>query len=71
MLQDFYMDGCLFGSSDLHDFEMLQSKLTQLLQRREMILLKWCTNKAQPSKLQIFLLNINAEEIIVKTLGKL
>lgn len=68
VLQDFYMDDCLYGSSDLHEFERIQSQLNQFLQRGGISLHKWCTNKAQPTELQIFFLGRNSEETTIKTL---
>ncbi|GFW10389.1 uncharacterized protein TNCV_5097401 [Trichonephila clavipes] len=40
LLQDFYMDDCLSGASELSEFENLKSDLTQLLQRGGMSLHK-------------------------------
>ncbi|GBM44345.1 hypothetical protein AVEN_20382-1 [Araneus ventricosus] len=40
LLQDFYMDDCLSGSSEFTEFETIQSELRQLLQRGGMTLHK-------------------------------
>ncbi|GFW18305.1 integrase catalytic domain-containing protein [Trichonephila clavipes] len=68
LLQDFYMDDCLSGASELSEFEKLKSELTQLLQRGGMTLHKWCSNKAPSTELREFSLNRSSEEVMVKTL---
>lgn len=57
------MDACLSDSSDSHEFELLQSELTQLLQKGGISLHKWHTNKAQLTELHVFPFDRNAEEI--------
>ncbi|GFW96374.1 integrase catalytic domain-containing protein [Trichonephila clavipes] len=71
LLQDFYMDDCLSGASELSEFEKLKSELTQILQRGGMTLLKWCSNKAPSTELREFSLDRSSEEVMVKTLGML
>ncbi|GFX87326.1 integrase catalytic domain-containing protein [Trichonephila clavipes] len=71
LLQDFYMDDCLSGASELSEFEKLKSELTQLLQRGGMTLHKWCSNKAPSTELREFSLDHSSEEVVVKTLGML
>ncbi|XP_054709666.1 uncharacterized protein LOC129219330 [Uloborus diversus] len=71
VLQDFYMDDCLFGSSNLKECLNLQLELTQLLQRGGMNLHKWCSNEGSTTELQEFPLDRNSEEIVVKKLGML
>ncbi|GFW95326.1 DUF1758 domain-containing protein [Trichonephila clavipes] len=71
LLQDFYMDDCLSGASELSEFEKLKSELTQLLQRGGMTLHKWCSNKAASTELREFSLDRSSEEVMVKTLGML
>ncbi|GBN15570.1 hypothetical protein AVEN_55008-1 [Araneus ventricosus] len=68
LLQDFYMDDCLSGSSEFTEFETIQSELRQLLQRGGMTLHKWCSSYS-PTTAQEFPLDRNSEEIQVKTLG--
>ncbi|GFS79813.1 integrase catalytic domain-containing protein [Trichonephila clavipes] len=71
LLQDFYMDDCLSGASELSEFEKLKSELTQILQREGKTLHKWCSNKAPSTELREFLLDRSSEEVMVKTLGML
>ncbi|GFQ78113.1 integrase catalytic domain-containing protein [Trichonephila clavata] len=72
VLQDFYLDDCLSGSSDAREFETLKSQLSQLLQRGGMNLHKWCTNVPRFNKQDIFPFDRNSEQInTVKTLGLL
>ncbi|GBM04168.1 hypothetical protein AVEN_115538-1 [Araneus ventricosus] len=68
LLQDFYMDDCLSGSSEFIEFETIRSELRQLLQRGGMTLHKWCSSYS-PTTVQEFPLDRNSEEIQVKTLG--
>ncbi|GBN79849.1 hypothetical protein AVEN_126520-1 [Araneus ventricosus] len=68
LLQDFYMDDCLSGSSKFTEYETIQSELRQLLQRGGMTLHKWCSSYS-PTTAQEFPLDRNSEEIQVKTLG--
>ncbi|GBN98193.1 hypothetical protein AVEN_154690-1 [Araneus ventricosus] len=68
LLQDFYMDDCLSGSSEFTEFETIQSELRQLLQRGGMTLHKWCSSYS-PTTAQEFPLDRNSEEIQVKILG--
>ncbi|GFV52717.1 integrase catalytic domain-containing protein [Trichonephila clavipes] len=69
LLQNFYMDNCLSGASELSEFEKLKSELTQLLQRGGMTLHKWCSNKVPSTELREFSLDRSSEEVMVKTLG--
>ncbi|GBN30034.1 hypothetical protein AVEN_175411-1 [Araneus ventricosus] len=62
ILQDFYMDDCLSGSSEFTEFETIQSELRQLLQRGGMTLHKWCSSYS-PTTAQEFPLDRNSEEI--------
>ncbi|GFW26216.1 DUF1758 domain-containing protein [Trichonephila clavipes] len=71
LLQDFYIDDCLSGASELSEFEKLKSELMQLLQRGGMTLHKWCSNKAPSTELREFSLDRSSEEVMVKTLGML
>ncbi|GBN83272.1 hypothetical protein AVEN_96289-1 [Araneus ventricosus] len=68
LLQDFYMDDCLSGSSEFTEFETIQSELRQLLQRGEMALHKWCSSYS-PTTAQELPHDRLSEEIQVKTLG--
>ncbi|GFQ84269.1 DUF1758 domain-containing protein [Trichonephila clavata] len=63
------MNDCLSGSSELTEFETLQLKLKQLLQRGEMTLHKWCPNLSPTTAQEEFPLDRNSEEIQVRTLG--
>ncbi|GBO08618.1 hypothetical protein AVEN_259035-1 [Araneus ventricosus] len=58
LLQDFYMDDCLSGSSEFTEFETIQSELRQLLQRGGMTLHKWCSSYS-PTTAQEFPLERN------------
>ncbi|GFY48708.1 DUF1758 domain-containing protein [Trichonephila inaurata madagascariensis] len=63
LLQDFYMDDCLSGSSESTEFETLLLELKQLLQRGRRTLHKWCTNLSPTTAQEEYPLDRNSEEI--------
>lgn len=70
-MDDFYMDDCLSGSSDLQQAKTLRNELIQLLSRGGMTLHKWCSNHPdlQIGDKKIHPFEHSSEEKTVKTLG--
>ncbi|GBM69371.1 hypothetical protein AVEN_272189-1 [Araneus ventricosus] len=54
LLEDFYMDDCLSGASDINQFMALKKELGELLLRGGMTLHKWCSSESSESDLYPF-----------------
>ncbi|GBN68892.1 hypothetical protein AVEN_157386-1 [Araneus ventricosus] len=67
LLEDFYMDDCLSGASDINQFMALKKELGELLLRGGMTLHKWCSSASSESDLYPF--NYCEKQSPVKTLG--
>ncbi|GBO34178.1 hypothetical protein AVEN_160610-1 [Araneus ventricosus] len=67
LLEDFYMDDCLSGASDINQFMALKKELGELLLRGGMTLHKWCSSASSESDLYPF--NYCEKQSTVKTLG--
>ncbi|GBN49736.1 hypothetical protein AVEN_67689-1, partial [Araneus ventricosus] len=67
LLEDFYIDDCLSGASDINQFMALKKELGELLLRGGMTLHKWCSSASSESDLYPF--NYCEKQSTVKTLG--
>ncbi|GBL89694.1 hypothetical protein AVEN_104645-1 [Araneus ventricosus] len=54
LLEDFYMDGCLAGASEINQFIALKKELGELLLPGGMTLHKWCSSASSESDLYPF-----------------
>ncbi|GBN84451.1 hypothetical protein AVEN_34470-1 [Araneus ventricosus] len=66
LLEDFYMDDCLSGTSDINQFMVLKKELGELLLRSVLTLHKWCSSASSESILYLF--NYCEKQSTVKTL---
>ncbi|GBM45825.1 hypothetical protein AVEN_180698-1 [Araneus ventricosus] len=67
LLEDFYMDDCLSGASEINQFMALKKELGELLLQGRMTLHKWCSSASSESDLYPF--NYCEKQSTVKTLG--
>ncbi|GBM39816.1 hypothetical protein AVEN_45780-1 [Araneus ventricosus] len=65
--EDFYMDDCLSGASDINQFMALKKELGELLLRGGMTLHNWCSSES--SELDLYPFNYCEKQSTVKTLG--
>ncbi|GBM75309.1 hypothetical protein AVEN_126684-1 [Araneus ventricosus] len=67
LLEDFYIDDCLSGASEINQFMALKKELGELPLRGGMTLHKWCSSASSESDLYPF--NYCEKQSTVKTLG--
>ncbi|GBL90835.1 hypothetical protein AVEN_215565-1 [Araneus ventricosus] len=67
LLEDFYMDDCIFGASDINQFMTLKKEFGELLTRGGISLHKKCSSASSESDLYPF--NYCEKQSTLKTLG--